>query len=152
MDNTSAIFVALAPAFAVAIVGFIVEVVPGLLQRIRVLVTRMRRWTFVFFASQPMTQWLLDLVHGATLLGTSVAAILGLKQDSPETLMVAAAWAVFSSTISFKLSRQLERLKDRESERSAAREKRQHRKMAGTVRSIVKDELAKVSADREAPN
>lgn len=135
MEMSYAIFVALAPAIAFAVAGFFIEVVPGFL-----------KWLEAVSQSQTMTEWLKDLVLGATLFGTTASAFLGLNENSVSTLVVSAVWFAIFSTWSYKLSRQLDELKTRDAERDLSK---QHRKMAGTVRSIVRGELAKAFQDTE---
>lgn len=138
MEMSYAIFVALAPAIAFAVAGFFIEVVPGFL-----------KWLEAVSQSQTMTEWLKDLVLGATLFGTTASTFLGLKEQSVSTLVVSAVWFAVFSTWSYKLSRQLDELKTRDAERDLSK---QHRKMAGTVRSIVRGELAKAFQDTEGDN
>ena len=130
MELTMAIFVALAPAIAFAVAGFFIEVVPAL-----------RNWFESVLQNESTTSWLIDLTHSATLLGASVAGYLGFKEDSAGTFVVGFIWFVAFASISLKLSRWLEELKVGETEREF---KVRHRKMAGAVRSIVRDEVGKV--------
>lgn len=133
MEQTMSIFVALAPAIAVALAGFFIEVVPAL-----------RKWFESVLQNESTTAWLIDLTHSVTLLGASVAGYLGAKEGSTATVVVGFVWFVAFAAISFKLSKWLEELKKRNTEREF---KDRHRKMAGAVRSIVRDEVGKVMRD-----
>lgn len=133
MEMTMEIFVALAPAIVSAVAGFFIEVVPAL-----------RKWFESVLQNESTTSWLIDLTHSVTLLGASVAGYLGAKEDSTSTVVVGCVWFVAFAAISFKLSRLLEELKVRNTEREF---KDRHRKMAGAVRSIVRDEVGKVMWD-----
>lgn len=134
MEATMAIFVAMAPAIAFALVGFFIEVVPVFLKWLRSAVLQY----------ESTTSWLIDLLHSATLIGTSVASFLGLKDGSSGSLFLGLVWAVLCGTVSYKLARWLEVLRVRNAEGDL---KLRHRKMAGTVRSIVRDELRVVTRD-----
>ena len=133
MEMSYAIFVALAPAIAVALAAFFIEVVPCFL-----------KWFETVMQSSTMTGWLKDFVLGSALLGTPIATVVGLHQQSTSTLVVSAMWFVAFTVWSFMLARQLDELKKRDAERDLSK---QHRKMAGTVRSIVRGEVAKVLQD-----
>ncbi len=133
MDVTMPIFVALAPAIAVALAGFFIEVVPTWL-----------KWIKSVLQDESTTSWLIDLTHSVTLLGASVAVYLGAKEDSTVTVLVGFIWFVAFAATSLKLSRLLEELKTRNTEREL---KERHRKMSGAVRSIVRDEVGKIMRD-----
>lgn len=133
MAITMSIFVALAPAIAVAVAGFFIEVVPA-----------MFKWFKSVLQSEFTTAWLIDLTHSATLLGASVATFLGAREDSMATILVGFIWAVLCATVSYKLSKWLDVLKQRNVEHEF---KTRHRKMAGAVRSIVRDERQKAIRD-----
>lgn len=135
MEMTMAIFVALAPAIAVALAGFFIEVVPTWI-----------KWIKSVLQNESTTSWLIDLTHSVTLLGASVSGYLGAKEDSTVTVLVGFIWFVAFAAISLKLSRWLEELKKRNTESEF---KDRHRKMAGAVRSIVRDEVGKIMRDTE---
>lgn len=129
MEMTMEIFVALAPAIAFAVAGFFIEVVPAVF-----------KWFKSVLQSESTTAWLIDLTHSATLLGTSVATFLGAREGSMATILVGLVWAALCATASYKLSKWLDVVKQRNAEQEF---KTRHRKMAGAVRSIVRDELQK---------
>ena len=56
------------------------------------------------------------------------------------TILVGLVWAALCATASYKLSKWLDVVKQRNAEQEF---KTRHRKMAGAVRSIVRDELQK---------
>ena len=139
MEMTMSIFVALAPAIALAVAGFFIEVVPA-----------MRKWFESVLQNESTTSWLIDLTHSVTLLGATVAGFLGFKEDATATLVLGFVWFLAFASISLKLSRWLEELKIGNTEREF---KDRHRKMAGVVRSIVRDEVGKVMRDSgESPD
>lgn len=133
MAMSVAIFVALAPGIASAIAGIFIEIVPAL-----------SRWFKSVLQAEATTTWLIDLTHGATLLGTSLATFLGTKEGSVATMLVGLVWAFACATLSYKLSRWLDVLKERNVEGEF---KDRHRKTAGAVRSIVRDEFEKAMKD-----
>lgn len=128
MDKSIPIFVALAPAIAFAVAGFVIEIGPSL-----------RSWGGCFMQSVPRVEWLKDFVMGAAVFGSTIAGVLGLRSDSAGTMVVSVAWFTVMQFVSYLLSKKLEFLQERDVEVERAR----HRKIAGTVRSIVRDELLK---------
>ena len=89
--------------------------------------------------SVPRVEWLKDFVMGAAVFGSTIAGVLGLRSDSAGTMVVSVAWFTVMQFVSYLLSKKLEFLQERDEEVERAR----HRKIAGTVRSIVRDELLK---------
>ena len=133
MEIPMAIFVALAPAIALAVAAFFIEVVPAVF-----------KWFNSVLQSESTTAWLIDLTHSATLLGASAATFLGAREGSMATILVGFVWAALCATATYKLSRLLDVLKQGKAEYEF---KTRHRKLAGAVRSIVRDEQQKVLRD-----
>lgn len=123
------VLVAFAPPIAGALVGLVIELVP---------VMRMKwdEWK----NSSPEIEWLKDLAWTVAMLGSAVAGYLGVSQESPATTGVAVAWFALFASIARALTARLGVLAEMAELRERAK---QHRKLAGTVRSIVRSELAK---------
>lgn len=98
-----------------------------------------QRWASGFVQSSQRIEWLKDLFSALAGLGTAAAAYFGYAEKSPVTIVIGGTWFVGANFGAYLLAKQLEAL----DETSATRESVRHRKMAGTVRSIVRSELAK---------
>lgn len=127
-SKTIGYLAALAPACACAIAGFVVEVVPAISRAF----TRL-------YASPQKLEWLKEIISHSSFYGTAIGGVLGYNHGSTAMYAVAVLWFVSLHSFTFALSSQLEEL-EREEEQL---EKVRFRKMAGMVRSIVRDELAR---------
>lgn len=120
--------VVLLPAIATAVLAIAIEVVPKLVARLH---TLMRNASDV--------EWLNHLVMHSAFFGTAIGTVLGLKKESNATAYVAVVWFVALLYISRMLCSRIEELEE-EKERAL------HRKTAGTIRSIVRNELQKAAS------
>jgi hypothetical protein len=120
--------VALAPAIASAILGFIVEVVPLI-----------RAFWRTLNASAEKVEWLREIASHTAFYGTVAGTILGLDHEVLIKTVVVALWFVFWMALAYHLTRRLQELRDEE-------ERNTHRKRAGLVRSVVRSELASLAA------
>lgn len=105
----------------------------------------LQRWGGGFVQSSQRIEWLKDLFASLAGLGTAAAAYFGYAEKSIVTVAIGGTWFVGANFGAYLLAKQLEVL----DETAATRESIRHRKMAGTVRSIVRSELAKTV---EKPN
>jgi hypothetical protein len=119
--------VVLAPAIAIAIAGFVIEVGPAI-----------KRSFGKFFQSAPTVEWIQELVAHAAFYGGVIAAILGIEKASHWTMYCAALWFVGLSAISLALASRLHAIEERDREQE---ESMRFRKTAGLIRSIVRSEL-----------
>lgn len=123
------IFVVLAPAIVISVVGFVVEVVP-VLQRFVVK---------EIYISIAKLEWLKEVVSHSSFYGVAVSGFLGYNQKSPEFYLFAVAWFLACQWFSIQLVARVEAFEEEAKEK----EKIRFRKTAGMVRSIVKDELGR---------
>lgn len=119
------LLVVLTPAIACALVGIAIEVLPRVYARIH---------TMMHHASD--VEWINHLVMHSAYYGTVVGTILGLKKESHETALAAGVWFVALLYVSRLLCARIAELEEKEASAN-------HRRMAGTTRSIVRDELEK---------
>lgn len=78
-------------------------------------------------------EWWYHVVLHGSFYGSALNAILGVETHSTGGEIITAVWFVVGLTLSRLLSKQLGSLRE-------ATEHRNHNKMAGTVRNIVRDE------------
>lgn len=130
MGRTMAVFVALAPGIAVAVLGFVVEVMPAMRAKLKAMMN-----------SAADVEWVKEIVMHSAFYGSVVSAVLGFKKDANETAILAAVWFIALLYISRLLSKRLEELEDKES-------RDVHRKNAGMTRSVVRGELDKADQRR----
>jgi len=121
------IFVALAPAIACAMLGFVVEALPRILSFIDREV----------YSSERRVEWLAEIFSHASFLGGAVASALGFTQKSPVLYGIAAVWFVLCLYVSLALVLQLEEMEKDKHEK----EKVRFRKTAGMIRSVVRSEI-----------
>jgi hypothetical protein len=128
------IFVALAPSVACAVLGFVIEVGPGL-----------KCYLERFFRSAPRVEWLKELISHGAFLGGVIAATLGVEKASHTTVLIAALWFVGLTAISYALAARLHALEERDHEQEGVR----FRKTAGLIRSIVRSELVRTTETKK---
>ncbi|ABE47194.1 hypothetical protein [Polaromonas sp. JS666] len=130
-SKTIGYLAALAPACACALAGFVVEVVPAISRAFQRL-----------YASPQKLEWLKEIISHSSFYGTAIGGVLGYNHGSSAMYAVAVLWFVSLHSFTFALASQLEEL-EREEEQI---EKVRFRKMAGMVRSILRDELSKTAS------
>lgn len=118
-----AIFVALAPAIVTALVGLVVEVGP-----------RLKTWAIAAMQSRAKVESLKELTAHAAFYGSVLGGLMGYKKEAVETYILAVVWLVVFLFVTFRLASRLDEMDESE-------EIRLHRKIAGTVRSIVRSEV-----------
>ena len=87
-------------------------------------------------ATTPALEMRKDVYVHASFYGAAIWVWIGFSHDSRATFLVAALWFIMLIAYAARLSRQLQERTERE--RVLA-----HRKMAGTVRDIVKSEIVR---------
>lgn len=125
------ILVALAPAIAVAVLGLIVEVGP-----------KLKMWAIAAMHSRAKVESLKELMAHSAFYGSFLGGLMGYKKETAETYILAAAWLVVFLVITFRLARRLDEMEEFE-------ETRLHRKMAGTLRSIVRSEVERAASSKK---
>ena len=128
--KTINVLVALAPAIAAAVVGFVVEVGPTLKKR-----------AVAMMHSRTKVETLKELLAHTAFYGSFLGSVFGFKKDSVHTFYLAAVWFGVFLFLAFRLAKRVEELEEYE-------ELRVHRKRAGLVRSIVRSELERVASSK----
>ena len=126
-----AILVALSPAVICAGLVFIVEGIP-----------RLKSWAIALLQSRAKLETLKELLAHTAFYGSVIGGLLGYKKESIETYYFATAWLIVLLFATFRMVRRLEKIEELE-------ETRLHRKMAGTVRSIVRYELERAASSKQ---
>lgn len=122
-----AILVVLAPGIATAVLGFIVEVVPLIRNRLHAMMHN---------ASD--VEWFKELVMHSAFYGSVLSAVLGFNKEAAETAWLAGIWFVVLLYLSRLLSNRLAELEEKELGHV-------HRKNAGMTRSVVRSELERAT-------
>ncbi len=124
--------VVLFPAIASAMVGFLVEVVPIIALGYRKLRVRVA----LIMDTEEHVVTIKEFVVHASFLGPAVGIVVGVDAKSTAAYYLAVAFFLGAVLFSIHLSKLLTQIGEREA-------KERHRRLAGTVRSIVRSELAK---------
>lgn len=125
----------LAPALASACLAFAIHGVPWLGDRYDALKSAISE----ILDTPEHVETMRDYAVNASFLGPAVGIVFGVTSESTEAYVLAAVAFVAATSVAFGLSSLLVSINEREDTRT-------HRRMAGTVRSIVRSELDKQKA------
>lgn len=133
--ETIGIIVALAPTTALAVVGFVIAVLPVIKCKFDEMVNNLDD-----------LQWLADLAFEFAFIGSAAVSFVFTKMDEQDNMILTGMW--FSAWLFFNRML-LRRMKDLQLIEAAEKAKTQRNKLAGLVRSIVKSELEKAAQIRK---
>lgn len=132
--NTIAIFVALVPGIAAAVLGFLIAVLPTIKAKFDELIN-----------DPDDLDWLAALTFEFAFIGSAAVGYLFAKHEEFDNLVLTGVW--FATWLYFNRLL-LGRKKDLELIAAAEAAKTQRNKQAGLLRSIVKSELEKAAMNR----
>lgn len=124
----------LGPALASAIAGFAIHGVPW----INTCVSDFKDFVREVLDTQEHVETMRDFFVSAAFIGPAVGLVFGVTSESVQAYCLAALAFASAASVAFGLSSLLVSINEREAYRA-------HRRMAGTVRSIVRSELEKAS-------